>query len=200
MECDRFHPCQALADMMTLREKLGEVKRRKIVVSWAYSGSWHKPAAVPQSEVLAAVKMGMDVVLAHPKGFELDKEVIKAAEQFANQAGGSFSITHDMKEAFAGADAVYPKSWCSLQYLPQAVGQNVDEKNMTALFEANRAWICDEAMMKNAKKDALYMHCLPCDRGQEVTDAVVDGTQSVVFDQARNRMHAQNAIMVRTLG
>lgn len=201
MECDKYHPTQALADLVTIKEKFGEFKKRKFVMSWAYSASTHKPLAVPQSCVLATTKMGMDVVLAHPKGFELDPEVINNCKRFAEDRGGSFEISYDMDEAFKDADVVYPKCWGSLEYFAdQATGKKADHEGMKKLFDANSHWICTADKMKLIKRDGIYMHCLPADRDQEVTDEVIDGPQSVVFDEAENRLHAHKAIMALVMG
>lgn len=199
MECDRFHPCQALADVMTLRERLGDLQGRKLTVSWAYSASWHKPVAVPHSALLAASKFGMDVTVAHPESFDLDPEVMAAARRFAAETGGSIDVTTDFETGLRGADAVYAKSWCSLAGLPGSRAGSVDEAAMDRLHEGARDWTVDEAAMALAGPSTLYMHCLPADRGQEVSDAVIDGPRSVVFEQAANRLHAQNALMVRAL-
>jgi len=205
MECDKFHPTQALADMITIKEKFGGFKGLKIVMSWAYSGSYAKPLAVPQSVVLASAKLGMDVVLARPKGFELDPEVIKAAKQFCKENGTKFEETEEMADAFKGADIVYPKSWGSLEYFAKVDknGKKIkdfDEKGMKALFEKNKHWICDAKKMNLISPHGIYMHCLPADRDMEVTDEVIDGPRSVVFDEAENRLHAHKAIMALLMG
>lgn len=194
MEDDMYHPCQAMADMLTLREKWGSVDGRKIVVSWAYSPSMKKPVSVPHSLMAISSYFGANIVFARPRGFELDPEIIARVKANVATYGGTFAETDSMEEAFRDADAVYPKSWPSLQYLPPRA-EKPDFEGMKQLFETNRHWICDERMMKLAKPDCLYMHCLPADRGFEVTDAVMDGPHSVVFDQAENRMHVQKAIM-----
>ncbi|MCI3207629.1 ornithine carbamoyltransferase [Pandoraea capi] len=199
MECDRFHPCQALADAMTLREQLGGLTGRRLCISWAYSGSWHKPVAVPQSLLLAAVKTGMDVTLAHPTSFALDPQVMMAAEQFAAQTGARIRVTHDLRDGVADAHAVYAKSWCSLDHLPKRHGDAVDEAAMCDAFERHRDWCIDADVMRLAAPGAGYLHCLPVDRGQEVSDDVVEGASSWVFQQAANRLHAQNAVMAHLL-
>ncbi len=193
MECDKYHPCQALTDMMTAKEKLGQLKNKKFVMSWAYSPSYEKPLSVPQSAIIAATKMGMDVVQAQPKGFELDEEITDACAGYAEKSGGSFEVSYDMEEAFEDADVVYPKCWGS-----KAEFENVaqgDDSGMKKLFEENKDWKCDQEMLDIAKDDALYMHCLPADRGWEVSNEVMDGPQSVIFDEAENRMHSQKAVM-----
>lgn len=191
MECDRFHPCQALADVMTMQEELGQnLKGKKFTMSWAYSESVEKPLSVPQSAIISAAMMGMEVMLAHPKGLELDPEVIKATENLANKHGEAFQVTHDMDEGFRGANVVYPKSW--------AVQPTGDEaanlEKARAIFEKNKDWITTEKMM-NLTDDAIYMHCLPADRGMEVMDEVIDGPNSVVFKEAGNRLHAQKGLL-----
>lgn len=198
MEDDKYHPFQALADILTVREKFGGFKGVKFVMSWAYSPSIHKPRAVPQSAIIAATKMGCDTVLAHPKGMELDPEVLKACEEMAAKSGGSFSVTNDMEEAFEGAHVVYPKAWAPTVLFQPPVG-NYDKEEAQRIFDANKHWICDSEKMKLAHPEAIYMHCLPCDRGFEVTDEVIDGPQSVVFDEAENRLHVQKAVMALTM-
>lgn len=205
MECDKYHPTQALADMLTIKEKFGTFKGVKITMSWAYSGSIEKPRAVPQSVVLAATKMGMEVTLAHPKGFDLDPEVIKHCENFSQQTEGSFRIVSDFEEGFKGADVVYPKSWGSVpcfNYVDDSgktiKGQNHEEAER--LNTEAKDWMTTAKHMSLTKRNAVYMHCLPADRGQEVTDEVIDGPQSIVIDEAENRLHAHKAIMAMIMG
>ena len=199
MEDDVYHPCQALADIQAIQEHTQKWEGKKLVMSWAYSPSVEKPLAVPQSTVLIGTKFGMDVVLAHPKGFELDPKILRMCEENVAQYGGSFQVTNDMEEAFAGAHFVYPKCWTSKHHIPPIVSQP-DFEGCRALFERNKHWICDEEKLSLAAKDVKYMHCLPADRGFEVTDEVIDGPHSIVFDQAENRLHAQKAIMVAIMG
>jgi ornithine carbamoyltransferase len=194
MECDKYHPCQGLADVLTVKEKFGGFKGVKFVMSWAYSPSIEKPRAVPQSAILYATLMGMEVTLAHPKGMELDDEVLGACKANAKKYGGSFKVEHDFDTALKGAHVVYPKSWTALPTFGPPIG-NRDEKKAKEIFDANKSWLCDEKKMKLAAKDAVYMHCLPADRGYEVTNDVIDGPQSVVFDEAENRLHVQKAVM-----
>ncbi len=192
MQCDIYHPFQAMADLFTILEKKKTVKRKKIVMSWAYASSYTKPISVPQSFLLLLTKFGADITLAHPKEFILMPEIMKQAQENAKTAGGSITVAHSMEDAFADADVVYPKSWGPLVVTS-------DPKECTKLVAKYKHWICDAAMMRLAKKDAIYMHCLPADRGIEVTDEVIDGPQSVVYDQAENRMHVQKAILALTM-
>ena len=194
MEDDVFHPCQLAADLLTLKEFLGgNLKGKKFVMSWAYSGSAEKPLAIPQSAVLGTTLFGMDVVLAHPKGFELDKKITDKAKEYADLHGGSFEVSYDMKEAFDEADAVYPKSWGALSCVPPKTTKPRLDR-MTELFNKNKNWICDQELMDRTNR-AIYMHCLPADRGMEVTDEIIDGKRSVVWQEAWNRLHVQKGIL-----
>jgi len=205
MECDKYHPTQALADMLTIKEKFGTFKGVKLTMSWAYSGSIEKPRAVPQSVVLAACKMGMDVTLAHPAGFDLDPEVIRKCNEFSDTINGSFKIVNDFEEGFKGADIVYPKSWGSVpcfNYVDEK-GKTVKEQNHEEAEKLNveaKGWMTTAKQMSLTDKNAVYMHCLPADRGQEVSDDVIDGPQSIVIDEAENRLHAHKAIMALIMG
>ncbi len=194
MQCDVYHPFQILADLLTIREFKGKsLKRKKIAVSWAYAASYQKPISVPQSLIIQMARFGMDVVLAHPPEYKLMPSILQKAAEGAAASGGSFRVTHDMDDAFADADVVYPKSWgCMLT--------TSDLKESAEIGRKYTGWICDERRMGLAKKDAIYMHCLPADRGLEVADAVIDGPQSVVYDEAENRLHVQKAVMAMTMG
>ena len=203
MECDKYHPCQALADIMTVKEKFCTFKGVKFTMSWAYSPSIHKPIAVPQSAILAATKVGMEVTLAHPPEMVLDPEVLAACERQARESGGSFRVSSSFEEALTGDHVVYPKTWAATPIFQPPVGEN-DAKKTQAIFDANKSWVCDREHMELADPQAIYMHCLPCDRGFEVTDDVIDketgdGWRSVVFDEAENRLHAQKAVMALTM-
>jgi len=195
MEDDMYHPCQAMADIMTIIEKKGrDLRGKKFVMSWAYSPSVEKPLAVPQSAITVASKFGLNITLAHPEGLELDPNIIDAVKENVREYGGSFEIVNDMKEAFKDADIVYPKAWTSKHFIPPEVTKPMLEKSQE-LFDKNKNWKTTKEMMSLAKEDAIYMHCLPADRGFEVDDDVMDGPQSVIFDEAENRLHAQKAIM-----
>lgn len=193
MQCDIYHPCQAMADLMTCLEKKGDLRGKKVVMSWAYASSYTKPLSLPQSIIELFTRFGANVTLAHPPEFALMPEVLDHAASNARATGGSFRVVHDMDEAFAGAEIVYPKSWGPLVAVK-------DPALLTETIHHYEQWICNERRMALAQPGALYMHCLPADRGLEVTDGVIDGPQSVVYDQAENRMHVQNAIMALTMG
>lgn len=193
MQCDVYHPFQCLADLMTIQEKKGrDLKKKKVVVSWAYAASYSKPISVPQSLILQMTRFGCDVVLAHPPEFKLMPDIMQQAKDNAKKYGVGFDVTDNMDEAFKDADVVYPKSWG-----PMLTTTGKEEGK--ALIDKYKSWITDERRMKLTKEDSIYMHCLPADRGLEVTDGVIDGPHSVVYDEAENRLHAQKAVMALTM-
>jgi ornithine carbamoyltransferase len=194
MQCDIYHPFQCLADLMTIWEKKGrDLRRKKIVVSWAYAESYLKPISVPQSLILQMPRFGLDVTLAYPKGFELMPDIVGQAQEQAKKFGTAFEITNSMEAGFKDADIVYAKSWGPLL-------TTADKTEGKQLQDTFKSWITDERKMGLAKPDAIYMHPLPADRNIEVTDAVIDGPNSVVYDEAENRLHAQKAVMALTMG
>jgi N-acetylornithine carbamoyltransferase len=194
LQCDVDHPTQTLADLMTLREHRGEhLRGLKVAMTWAYAPSYARPLSVPQGVATLFPRFGIDVVIAHPPGFDLMPETLERARAFAAEAGASLTFTDSMEEAFEGADIVYPKSWGRLDAFAEG---------STALAESAEHvdWICDAKKIALASPDALYMHCLPADRGREVTDEVIDGPHSVVWDEAENRMHTAKALCALTMG
>lgn len=193
MQCDFYHPFQILADLMTIIEKKGrDLTGKRLVVSWAYAASYLKPISVPQSLILQMPRFGLDVVLAHPPEFKLMPQILDQAQEQARKYGAGFEVMDDMETAFKGADIVYAKSWGPLL-------TTKDEKEGKRIQDRYKDWITDERMISLAKEDAIYMHPLPADRNIEVTDGVIDGPQSVVFDEAENRLHAQKAVMALTM-
>lgn len=192
LESAMHHPCQALADMMTVREKLGAGGRKRVLMTWA----WHPkplPMAVPNSFALCAAQMGHDLTIAHPRGYELDEELMRDIERRAESAGGSVHLTNNVNEAFDGAEIVYAKSWGSRRFY------GATERDLEERAPYRSSWIVDEAKMARTDK-ALFMHCLPVRRNVIVTDDVIDSPASVVIDEAENRLHAQKAIIRRLLG
>jgi ornithine carbamoyltransferase len=199
MESDLYHPCQGVADVLTMKEKLGQLEGKKLALSWAYSPRSQKPQSVAHSALLASSLLGMDITLAYPEGFDLDPKIMERVQANTDRYGASLEIVHDMSEGVRDADVIYAKNWTSRQFFPPETDTPQPEEAQK-LFEANRHWICDEDKMKLADKNASFMHCLPADRNYEVTSVVMDGPQSVVFDQAENRLHAQKAIMALIMG
>ncbi len=206
MQCDVDHPTQTLADIMTIREIFGDdLRGRKIAVSWAYSPSYAKPLSVPQGLITLMTRVGLDVTLAHPPEYRLMDRCMEAAKKNAEASGTQFEVTDNMEAAFENADIVYPKSWGPYDLMlekrdaesPEAMHQI--EEQCLGLNAKYKPWICDGDKMAKARNSAIYMHCLPADRGAEVTDAVLDGPQSVVFQEAENRLHTAKAIMAATM-
>jgi len=189
MQCEIYHPFQILADLMTIIEKKGrDLRKKKMVVSWAYAASYQKPMSVPQSLILQMPRFGMDITLAHPPEFKLMPHIMDQAREQAKKFNVGFEIVDDMDKAFKDADIVYAKSWGAMVHTP-------DEKQGAEIIKKYSAWITDERRMNLAKPDAIYMHPLPADRNVEVADAVIDSPQSVVYDEAENRLHVQKAVM-----
>jgi N-acetylornithine carbamoyltransferase len=190
LESAMHHPCQALADMMTIREKPGATRKRT-VLTWA----WHPkplPMAVPNSFALAAAQLGHEVVIAHPRGYELDDELMKTVAQQSQAAGGTLEITNDVDAAFDGAEVIYAKSWGAKQFYGKA------EREIEERAQYRRKWIVDEQKMARTNQ-AIFMHCLPVRRNVIVTDGVIDSPASVVIDEAENRLHVQKAIITKVL-
>jgi ornithine carbamoyltransferase len=198
MEDDVYHPFQALADAQAMRAAVPKLGGKKLVVSYAYSGGL-KPLAVPQSSALIGTQMGMEVVLAHPPGFEFEDSVNEACKLNADKYGGSFREVNDMKEAFEGADFVYPKAWSPKRYFPPH-NASLDKAGATTYQDKFKGWICTQEMMDLTNR-GRYMHCGPADRGQEVTDDVIDNEDySLYFEEAEDRLHVQKAVMAMVMG
>jgi ornithine carbamoyltransferase len=179
---DRAHPCQALADIFTIKEKFGTFKG----ITLSYVGDGNN---VLNSLVCAAAKVGLDMKIATPKGYEPAKDIVAIAKKFADGSGAKIGISNDPKAAARGADVIYTDVWVSM-------GQ---EKGAKARLKAFKDFQINDGLIKLAKKDCLVMHCLPAHRGQEITDSVIDSKNSVVYDQAENRMHTEKAILLKLL-
>jgi ornithine carbamoyltransferase len=192
MQCDVYHPHQALADLMTIIERFGDPRGKTINVSWAYAASYQKPISVPQSLILLMPRFGMNVKLSHPPEFELMPEIVEQAKENASRAKVGFEVVSDFAEGMKGADVVYAKSWGALL-------TTTDEQEGKRIIDKYSDWITDERRMAMANDDAIYMHPLPADRNIEVADAVIDGPRSAVYDQAENRLHGQKAAMALTM-
>lgn len=192
MQCDVYHPFQILADLMTIIEKKGDPRGLTINVSYAYASSYQKPISVPQSLILLMTRYGMNVRLTHPPEFKLMPDIVEQAQENTRKSRGSFEILDDFDAGFKDADVIYAKSWGCLL--------TTDDNDESArIGKQYTDWITDDRRMALANEDAIYMHCLPADREIEVTNSVVDGEQSVVYDEAENRLHAQKAVMALTM-
>ena len=192
MQCDYFHPFQALADLLTIIEYKRDLRGLNINMSYAYASSYQKPMSVPHSVILLMSRFGANVRLTRPPEFKLMPDIVAQAQDNARASGGSFEVLEDFEAGFADADVIYAKSWgCMLT--------TEDLEESAGIGARYTDWITDERRMAMAKPDAIYMHPLPADRNIEVTDGVIYGPQSAVFDQAENRLHAQKAVMALTM-
>jgi N-acetylornithine carbamoyltransferase len=186
MESAAYHPCQALADLMTVRELLGGFKGKRITITWA-THPLALPMAVPNSILLASAMMGMDVTLAHPPGFEIQPAILSMAEDLSRKAEGNLRVMNDQREACADTELVYAKAWGGLLRYSDPAAEE-------ALRLKHRDWIVTQELMSLTRR-AYFMHCLPVRRNVVVSDGVLDSAHSVVFRQAENRLHVQKAIL-----
>jgi N-acetylornithine carbamoyltransferase len=184
MESAREHPCQGMADLLTIEQHFGSAKRLPVTLTWAPHIK-PLPKAVPNSFLLTAAALGCEVRVAHPRGFELHADVVREAENYAAASGGTVSVLHDQYWALNGSRAVYAKAWgpaTSSAVGPDVVRQHAD-------------WMISPGHMERAAHDAIFLHCLPVRRNVEVADAVLDGPWSRVVDEAENRFHLQRALL-----
>lgn len=202
LQCDIDHPTQSMADMLHIIHEMGGIenlKGKKLAMTWAYSPSYGKPLSVPQGIVGLMTRLGMDVVLAHPEGYEIMPEVEEVAKKNAAETGGTFTRTNSMEEAFKDADIVYPKSWASFAAMEKRTnlyaendfdGIKALEQELLAENAKHKDWACTEELMKTTKDGkALYMHCLPADiTGLSCKEGEVDAS---VFDRYREPLYKE---------
>ena len=179
---DDYHPTQIIADLITIQEHKGKLEG----IKFAYVGDGNN---MTHSLMIGCAKVGMDVTVACPDGYMPNPEIVALAQSYAAESGGSVTVMHDPKEAVKGVDVVYTDTWASM-------GQEAEKEIRKKAFAGYQV---DDAMMALAKPDAIFMHCLPAYRGMEVTDEVIESAQSVVFDEAENRLHAHKAIMASVM-
>lgn len=179
---DDYHPTQIIADLITIQEHKGQLAG----IKFAYVGDGNN---MTHSLMIGCAKVGMDVTVACPDGYMPNPDIVALAQSYAAESGGSVTVMHDPKEAVADVDVVYTDTWASM-------GQEAEKEVRKKAFAGYQV---DDAMMALAKPDAIFMHCLPAYRGMEVTDEVMESAQSVVFDEAENRLHAHKAIMAAVM-
>ena len=179
---DDYHPTQIIADLITIQEHKGKLEG----IKFAYVGDGNN---MTHSVMIGCAKVGMDVTVACPDGYMPNPEIVALAQGYAAESGGSVTVMHDPKEAVKGVDVVYTDTWASM-------GQEAEKEIRKKAFAGYQV---DDALMALAKPDAIFMHCLPAYRGMEVTDEVMESAQSVVFDEAENRLHAHKAIMASVM-
>lgn len=186
LESPLDHPCQAMADAMTLRQRLRPLAGRRVLLTWAYHPK-ALPMAVPNSFVMAASRLGLHLVVARPAGYDLDPEILRVAEEHTAASGGRLEVTEDVESAYEGVEVVYGKSWGALADYGDADAEGARRGRL-------RDWRVTEERMARGR-DALFMHCLPVRRNVVVDDEVLDGPRSIVLDEAENRLYAQEAIL-----
>ncbi|MHA2264690.1 MAG: ornithine carbamoyltransferase [Candidatus Thorarchaeota archaeon] len=200
MAHDKFHPCQGIADVMGYRMRGGkDLKGKKIVQVWG-KGALVRSWCSVQESILINSRLGMDVTLAHPPGYDLDPEVIKWCGENADSSGSRFEVVHDLDEAYSGADFVYSRNWMTSGFYGDMTKHGVDaaKKKEIEIAAKYDDWITTKDWMTKTN-DAYFTHCGPVDRNAEVTDEVCDGPKSIVYDVAENRLHVQKAIMALTM-
>ena len=184
---DKDHPCQVMADLLTLKEKFGpEYKKKKVVFTWAYAERQKSPG-VPHSMLSAASLLGMNVTFAYPKGFDLDQGHVADAQLQMKASGGQLSFSNDLMEASQDADVIYAKSWKAMYMLK--------DEEYALRTRMRQDWTISDKHFRVANRGALFMNCLPIIRGEQATADVIDHPDSILYDQAENRLHAQKAIL-----
>jgi len=198
MACCTYHPTQGLADLMTLRDEFGTKRRKKYVIMWAYSKGFRGRCSI-QEDALITSRFGYDVVLAHPEGFEIDDKIVALCSENVAASGGTFTISHDIKTALEGADAVFPRNWASKELLEVGASSFGKEREI-ALHEKYKHWSLTEETLEMAGKQTIVMHVLPVLRGEEASDGVMDGIHSRIYPQAENGLYTKMAVLAATMG
>ena len=193
MQSDLYHPLQGIADLMTIDEHFHGAKGLNVCIIWAFATSHKKAVSVPVTQSLLFPRYGLNVTLAYPEGYDLPDWAIEQAKKNAMENGGTFRITHDMEDAYRGADVVFPKNWGDWI-------RNPEKEAVSEHLLAYKDWKCTASMMELTSPDCVYMHALPADRGNEVEDSVIDGPRSIVYQEAENRLHTSKAVMNLVMG
>ena len=193
-----YHPTQAIGDILTINDRVGSLQGKKYVVMWGYSSKLRGRCSI-QAELLIATRFGMDVVLAHPPSFDIDPKIVEMLKRNANESGGSFEISHDFREALVGANVVFPRSWATPELLRVGATKfGVDRE--VELHDRYRDWRLEQEHVDDLMgKPAIVTHVLPVFRGEEATDEVMDGLNSVIYEQAEDNFYAKMAILCLTM-
>jgi ornithine carbamoyltransferase len=199
--CPVEHPCQAFADVMTMIEKKGPVQKAKVALLWGYRTA-NPPAGLTNSTMLMAGKLGFDLTIAYPEGFDPDMNIKNIADREASLSGGSIKLVHSYEEASKDADFINVYSWVSPEVFAKGLethfqGDPEFQKHKASL---KSRWCVDKKVVGMAKKDAMVMHCMPISRNTEVTDEVLNSPASIIFDEAENRLHTEKAILALLMG
>ncbi len=200
MQDDIYHPLQVIADYLTIKEHFPKSEKLKVTILWAYATSHAKPLSVPQSQVLFFPRFGMDVTVGMPEEFPLQDDIVEQAKKNAAENGTNLTFTHNKEEAVKGADIVIPKNWGGFGYFDKWEDTDENKAIMKENLEKHPDWILDETLYSMANKDAKIMHALPADRGKEVTDEVLDSPNSIIYDEAENRLHTARGLLKELMG
>jgi len=200
MQDDIYHPLQVIADYLTIKEHFQKSEKLKVSILWTYATSHAKPLSVPQSQVLFFPRFGMDVTVGMPEEFPLQGDIVEQAKKNAAENGTKLTFTHDKEEAVKGADIVIPKNWGGFGYFDKWEDTDKNKAIMKENLEKHPDWILDETLYSKANKDAKIMHALPADRGKEVTDEVLDSPNSIIYDEAENRLHTARGLLKELMG
>ena len=198
MACCTYHPTQGLADLMTTEEALGKVKGKKYVIMWGYAKSFRGRCSIHE-EALIMSRFGVDVVLAHPPGFDIDPNILEQSKANAQAAGSEFSVTNDLDAALDGANAVFPRNWASNELLTVGASKFGKDRELE-IHERYREWTLTQELLDRMDRKAIVTHVLPVLRGEEATDEVLDGPHSVIYPQAENGMYTKMAVLALTMG
>ncbi|MEW6592338.1 MAG: ornithine carbamoyltransferase [Candidatus Hadarchaeota archaeon] len=193
-----YHPTQGLGDIMTVEDKLGNLKGKKYTITWAYSSKPRGRCSI-QEEVLMASRFGMDVTLAHPEGFDIDPEIVNTCKQNAKDSGGSFEVSNDFEDGIEGAHVVFPRSWGTNEFLRVGASKFGMDKE-AAIYSKYKSWRLEMRHVKDLMaKPALVTHVLPVMRGEEATDEVMDSPNSIIYTQADDNFFAKMASLAVTM-
>jgi len=197
MADDTFHPTQALADLMTVKERLGSLERRKFAITWAYANVPRGYCSIDE-DALLATRLGMDVSIAHPPGFELPDDIVRAMEKNARASGAEFEITNSREDALKGASVVFPRSWITRRISEEGYTKAWDEEK--GRYERYRDWRLKKSDLSLMSRDAIVTHVLPVLRGYEADDDVMDSEHSAIYQQAENGLFAKCAVLLQLMG
>jgi ornithine carbamoyltransferase len=199
MACCTYHPTQAIGDIMTIGNKIGNVKGKKYTITWTYANQPRGRCSI-QEEVLIATRLGMDVVLSHPPGFDIDPKIIETARSNASESGGNIEISNDFESALEGANVVFPRSWATSEFLRVGATAFGVEKEIS-IHNRFKDWMLEQRHVDDIMgKPAVVTHVLPVLRGEEATDEVMDGPNSVIYEQAEDNFYAKMAVLAMTMG
>ncbi|MEM4000857.1 MAG: hypothetical protein QXW86_08865 [Saccharolobus sp.] len=196
MANDEYHPCQGLTDIMTVQEKMPKYEKKKFVIMWAYAGTIRTPCSINE-DALIMTRYGLDVIVINPPEFDLDPKIINFCKKNVEESGGSFQISHDLKD-IEGANFIFPRSWTTRKCILEGL-QTVGEKTELEIHSKYKDWRLTKELVDMMDKKSYIMHVMPVFRNLEADDDVMDSEKSIIIDQAENRLYTQMAILALTM-